>query len=122
MKVRVCPKCGKHNLEKAWHCIDCGTTIPMTALIDTETSQPSAGLFAGQPALSSISPYFEQDVVEVLNTNMQDPKSIIWGCNITQLTRQPQGRMGRLMAGNLMFGIDVRLSDDNLTVVDLCAV
>ena len=104
MKVRVCPKCGKHNLEKAWHCIDCGTTIPMTALIDTETSQPSAGLFAGQPALSSISPYFEQDMVEVLNTNMQDPKSIIWGCNITQLTRQPQGKMVRLMAGNLMFG------------------
>jgi hypothetical protein len=112
MKVRVCPKCGKHNLENAWHCISCGTTLPLKSLIDAESSQPSADSFAGQPALSSISPYFEQDVAEALRTSMQDDKSIIWGCNVTQPTRIPpktklKGIIGRtmgLLADSLMFG------------------
>jgi len=76
----------------------------LKSLVDTESSQSSTGSFAGQPALSSISPYFEQDVAEALRTSMQDDKSIIWGCNVTQPTRQSNGMMGLFMADTLMFG------------------
>jgi hypothetical protein len=124
MKVRVCPKCRKHNLENAWHCISCGTTLPLKSLIDTETSESSTGSFAGQPALSSISPYFEEDVAEVLRTSMQYDRSIIGGCNVTQPTRKPQkpkGIMGRtmgllVMADNLMFGYLITTSQSLICV------
>ena len=38
MKVRVCPKCGKHNLEDAWLCIECGETLSLNTL--TEVDRP----------------------------------------------------------------------------------
>jgi len=48
MKVRVCPKCEKHKLESVFSCIDCGTTIPINTLLDTDTGllnvTPIAGL------------------------------------------------------------------------------
>lgn len=39
MKVRVCPKCGKHNSENAVNCSDCGTTLSIKTLIDTESRE-----------------------------------------------------------------------------------
>lgn len=36
MKVRLCPKCGNHNLENAWSCSVCGETLSMNSLIETE--------------------------------------------------------------------------------------
>ena len=39
MKVRVCPKCGKHNLENAWSCTNCGESLSINTLIDAESSQ-----------------------------------------------------------------------------------
>ena len=41
-KVRVCPKCGKHNLENAWHCIDCRTTLSIETLMDPEDKSAAA--------------------------------------------------------------------------------
>lgn len=39
MIVRVCPNCGKHNAEKGVNCIDCGTTLSIKTLMDTESGQ-----------------------------------------------------------------------------------
>jgi len=39
MKVRVCPKCGKHNSENAWSCLNCGETLSTKTLMDTDSSQ-----------------------------------------------------------------------------------
>lgn len=97
MKVRVCPECGKHNSENAWHCLDCGTTLSMKTLVDVEDGQPSVVSIAGQPGLSRISPHFEQDVVELLDTVLQDDESVVWGCNITQIARTPPFRFGYLL-------------------------
>jgi ribosomal protein S27AE len=96
-KVRVCPKCGKHNLENAWHCIDCGTTLSVKTLMDVEDGQPSMAPIAGERALSSLSPHFEQDVAELLDTALQDDESVVWGCNITQISRTPPFRLGYLL-------------------------
>jgi hypothetical protein len=97
MKVKVCPKCGKHNLENAWSCTDCGQTLSMKTLIDTEDGQPSVVPIAGQPALSNVSLHFEQDVVEILDAIIQGDESVIWGCNITQSARIPPFKFGYLI-------------------------
>lgn len=92
MKVRVCPKCGKHNLENAWHCADCGVTLSVKTLIDTEDAQSAA-----KSALSNISQYFHEDVAELLNTVIQGSESVVFGSNITQLARIPPFRFGYLI-------------------------
>lgn len=96
-KARVCPKCGKHNSESAWHCIDCGTTLSMKTLVDMEDGQPSVVPIAGHRELSSISPHFEQDVEEILDTALRDDESVVWGCNITQIATTPPFRFGYLL-------------------------
>jgi hypothetical protein len=97
MKVRVCPKCGKQNSESAWHCIDCGTTLSMKTLVDMEDGQPCVVPIAGHRVLSSISPHFEQDVGEILDTALRDDESVVWGCNITQIATTPPFRFGYLL-------------------------
>ena len=85
MKVRVCPKCGKHNLEDAWSCVDCGETLSMNTLVDTESGQSlSQTPIAGHTTLSEISPHFEQDVIETLKTTVQIDESVLWGCNFAK--------------------------------------
>jgi hypothetical protein len=82
MIVRVCPKCGKHNLEKAWHCADCGETLSLKTLTDTDSGRLlSATPIAGHGTLSEISANFEQDVLETLRTTVRRDESILWGCN-----------------------------------------
>lgn len=51
MKVRVCPKCGKHNLEDAWYCLDCGETLSIKTIADvSDTPAPPAAVAPTQPA------------------------------------------------------------------------
>jgi len=80
MRVKVCPNCGKHNSENAWNCDDCGATLSMKTLVDTDEFQSES-----EQALSEISTYFKQDVEHILNTIIQSHESIVWGCNIAQL-------------------------------------
>ena len=96
-EVRICPRCGKHNLENAWHCIDCGTTLSVKTLMEEEDGQPSMASIAGQRALSNLSAHFEQDVAELLDTALQDDESVVWGGHITQLSRTPPFRFGYLL-------------------------
>lgn len=98
MKVRVCPKCGKHNLENAWSCADCGQTLSMNTLVDTGDFQTSQAPIAGKSALSSISPHFHHDVAELLDTIIQGDESVIRGCNITRLSRGAPFTFGYLIA------------------------
>lgn len=39
MKVRVCPSCGKHNLENAFNCVDCGTTMSINTLTNVAENE-----------------------------------------------------------------------------------
>lgn len=48
-KVRVCPKCNKHNAENAWNCVDCGATLPITSLVDLDSEQTNGGSIINKP-------------------------------------------------------------------------
>ena len=39
MHIRICQKCGKHNLENAWSCADCGETLSLKTLVDATNTQ-----------------------------------------------------------------------------------
>ena len=97
LRVRVCPECSKHNQENAWHCIDCGTTLSVKTLMDVEDGQPSVAPSAGERPLSCLSPHFEEDVAELLDTVLQDDESVVWRCNITQISSAPPFRFGYLL-------------------------
>lgn len=98
MHVRVCPKCGKHNLQDAWSCVDCNETLSIKTVMDTETGQwLSLAPIAGHVALSEISTHFEPDVVATLRSAVRIDESIIWGCNFAQLAKSPPFIFGYLM-------------------------
>jgi len=101
MKVKVCPKCGKQNSESALNCIDCGTTLSMKTLIDTDELKASS--IAGKVSLSNISSFFEQEVLEILKTVKDGFEDVIWGCNITQVTDKAPFRFGFLIITSLRF-------------------
>jgi len=69
----------------------------MKTLMEMEDGQPSMAPIAGQRALSSLSPHFEQDVAELLDKALQDDESVVWGCNITRISREPPFRFGYLL-------------------------
>jgi hypothetical protein len=90
MKVKVCPNCGKHNSESAWGCADCGETLSLKTLVDTDTSQKlNVTPIAGHTILSEISTYFEEDVVKTLKSNVRIDESINWGGNFARLSKTP---------------------------------
>ena len=98
MIERVCPKCGKHNLENAWHCTDCGETLSLKTLMDTDSGRLlSATPVAGHTALSEISACFERDVLETLRTINGTGESIIWGSNWFSLSDAPPFFFGYLI-------------------------
>lgn len=39
MKIRICPKCAKHNPENTWDCTECGETLSMKTLVDANNTQ-----------------------------------------------------------------------------------
>lgn len=51
-KVRVCPKCGKHNLESAWHCGECGETLSIETLTDKEAAQAAENQTPGSEVVT----------------------------------------------------------------------
>ena len=68
MKVRVCPSCGKVNEELAFHCGNCGQTLSIKTLMDTDSerflkSTPQAG----EVALINISPAFQEEAGRILS-------------------------------------------------------
>ena len=102
MKVRVCPNCGKHNEEDAFSCADCGTTLSMKTLMDVDSGRLlNVKPVAGYTELAEISPYFEQDVMEVIRHVIPINEKIVWGCNITRL-----GRALPLLAHIVLLGSD----------------
>ena len=78
MKVRVCPKCGKHNPESVWHCADCGETLGVNTLVDTEAPQKL-------DVMRNISRPYHEDVAELVGTIIQSGESVIRGYDITQI-------------------------------------
>lgn len=112
MIVRVCPKCGKHNLENAWHCTDCGETLSLKTLTDTDSGRLlSVTPIAGHTTLSEISVYFEQDVLETLRTTVGTGESIIWGCNWFGLSDAPPFFFGYLIVTSRQL-VCVRFASD----------
>lgn len=96
MKVRVCPKCGSHNLENAWSCSGCGETLSLNTVVEIDSASNPDDLNAVIPE-SSISPYFYQDIAELFDTIVEPDETIICGYNITQPSNKPPHLFGYLI-------------------------
>ena len=96
MKGRMCPECGLHNLENAFSCTECGTTISIKTLVDVENKTEKEAISITHPSstqkvvdktapgpLSRISPCFEENVNEILNPVREYGDEAVWGCDIT---------------------------------------
>jgi len=95
MKVRVCPNCGKQNSENTFNCIDCGTTLSIKTLIDTDELQGNS--VAGKGVLSNIPPYLSEEVAEIIKTVKEGYEDILLGSNITQVAGKAPFRFGFLI-------------------------
>ena len=96
--LRVCPHCGKHNAANALTCVTCGETLSVNTLIGLDGDVPDDGKpVAGQPALSRISPFFEEEVEKIITGIPAGVESILWGCNINKLTDRAPFLFGFLM-------------------------
>ena len=91
MKVRVCPKCDKHNLENAFNCIACGETLSIKTILDLETGEMNIEPIAGEKALGRISTEFEEQVSEILNPVREYGYKVQWGCNLTNRDKRING-------------------------------
>jgi hypothetical protein len=97
MKVRVCPNCGKHNDEGAFSCADCGTTLSLKTLMDTDSGQLlNVKPIAGYTELAKISPYFERYILNSIKTITHED-AILWVCNITHVTNSAPFMFGYLI-------------------------
>lgn len=122
MKVRVCPKCGKHNDESAFSCIDCGTTLSLKTLVDLDSGKfLNVKPIAGYTELADISPYFEEDVEDIIRRTISFGERIVWGCNIAHLAQA--GGISPLLPGimvvsgkALLFGYAI-ITDQRLITV-----
>jgi hypothetical protein len=80
MKIKLCPECGKHNTESAWSCVDCGKTLSLKTLIDTEAQEATLGTYADQYELSQLSPRYLQDAMEILDIALRYEEEDIIRC------------------------------------------
>lgn len=103
MKVKVCPECGKHNMEDTWNCGDCGSTLSMKTLVDTESHHINDGPLVYFPELSNISTFLHEDVAEFLDITRQRDESIIRGANITQPSGGAPFRFGYVILTSQRF-------------------
>lgn len=96
MKIRLCPKCGKQNDINTWNCVDCGATLSMNTIVESG-GQSSQIAIAGKGVLSSVSPFFQDDLTELIKNNTRSSESIIKGCDICQPSALPPFKFGYLI-------------------------
>jgi hypothetical protein len=96
MKVKLCPKCGKQNDVDAWNCADCGATLSMNTIVDMGDIQSQVAV-AGKGALASVSPFFQDDLTELIKNNTRSSESIVKGCDICKPSEIPPFRFGYLI-------------------------
>jgi hypothetical protein len=97
MKIRVCPNCGKENLKDAFNCIDCGATLSVKTIMDSESEKLLIEtLGAGNVTLLHISPAFQKEIKNILKA-LPDDETSRWGCNITSLSAQAPFKFGFLI-------------------------
>ncbi len=53
MKIRICSKCGKHNSVQDWQCVECGQTLSMDTLVESDARAPDRGDSEQEPSISS---------------------------------------------------------------------
>ena len=82
MKIKLCPQCGKQNDVNAWNCVDCGATLSMKTLTDTESLVSKQLELTYQQRLGSISPYFQNDVLDKFIKILRDDEIIVKGFDV----------------------------------------
>jgi hypothetical protein len=95
MKVRVCPECGKQNDENAWNCANCGATLSMNTLMDSDDIQTSP--VAGKGILSSVSEYFQEDLTYSIKKHLQGDEVVVHGCDVCKPSEKPPFSFGYLI-------------------------
>lgn len=61
MKVRICPSCKKQNLENAFNCASCGTTLSVNTLVEIELAQTEETPSSGNAKSATTHPHREQE-------------------------------------------------------------
>lgn len=61
MKVRICPNCNKQNLENAFNCANCGTTLSVSTLVEVEFSQTEETPSSDNAKSATTHPHREQE-------------------------------------------------------------
>jgi ribosomal protein S27AE len=96
-KAKICPQCGKQNDEKAWNCVDCGATLSINTIVNINGLQNSQIAIAGKGLLSSVSPYFQEDLTYLLYNTIKENESIAKGCDICKPSILPPFKFGYLI-------------------------
>lgn len=94
MKIRLCPKCGKQNDENAWNCADCGTTLSMNTIVDSNDVEVKKEELIHIHELADISPYFRDDYKELVGNIFKNGEKIIKGCDVAESSRYPPFEFG----------------------------
>ena len=114
MKVRICPKCGRHNPENSWSCEDCGETLPMNTLFDPDKKVTKEEIIFGQ-----LSPHFKENVDSILKEKMVAGEELLWACNIVFPSYSPPYKFGYLLITSekaivAKFSVDLRASGNKM--------
>lgn len=94
MKIKLCPQCGKQNDVNAWNCVECGATLSLNTIVDAGDFPSSQVVVAGKGVLSSVSPFFQDDLAELIKTKTRSSESIVKGCDVCKPSVLPPYKFG----------------------------
>ena len=89
MDVRICPKCKTHNFEDAFSCKDCGTTLSVKTLWETDSDE--------NYVLTKIDKAFRNDVDAVVEKVKPGFEEVLWGSNFAQISKDPPFLFGYII-------------------------
>ena len=113
MKAKVCPECGKHNLENAWSCVDCGHTLSIKTLVEIESYIENAE--AIEAARRELEERLSEDEYAVMMNKDRNVDELIEGGGLSDI--YSEGGSGDVSSGMGSDTEDMNL-DDMVSTLD----